>query len=291
MKRARQDRSPARGTTRRAEADLVCMAVDWSGARGASARLALAEARAGRLERVECLRDRARVHEAIVARRRSAPRIVVGLDFSFSLPAWYVRRLGLDDAVALWRHVEAEGERWLRDCPWPFWGRPGRKRPDLETPLRRTESDVAARLARIGPSPRPKSTFQIGGAGAVGTGSIRGMPHLLRLRTEGFAIWPFEEAGPQTVIELYPRALTGPVVKRNPETRAACLASLRPRLPGSLESTMVASEDAFDAGLSALAMSACGDALLALPSGDAVDRIEGRIWMPERRSADGEATA
>ncbi|MEZ4334226.1 MAG: hypothetical protein R3F35_20940 [Myxococcota bacterium] len=285
------DRPPARDVERSEGVDLVCIAVDWSGARGATARLALAEARDGRLERIECFRDRARVHAAIVARRRSAPRIVVGLDFSFSLPAWYVRRLGLDDAAALWRHVDAEGERWLQDCPWPFWGRPGRKRPDLETPLRRTESEVAARLKRIGPSPRPKSTFQIGGAGAVGTGSIRGMPHLSRLRAEGFAVWPFESAGRETVIELYPRALTGPVVKRRPASRAAHLASLRPRIPAALERTMIASEDAFDAGLAALAMSTCGAALLDLPSGDAVDRIEGRIWMPEERSAAAEATA
>ena len=39
-------------------------------------------------------------------------------------------------------------------------------------------------------SVRPKSTFQIGGAGAVGTGSLRGMPHLLTLREAGCAVWP-----------------------------------------------------------------------------------------------------
>ena len=55
--------------------------------------------------------------------------------------------------------------------------------------------------------------FQIGGAGAVGTGSIRGMPHLLTLADSGFTIWPFVSGGLPTVVEIYPRALTGPVNK------------------------------------------------------------------------------
>lgn len=41
---------------------------------------------------------------------------------------------------------------------------------------------------------RPTSGFQIGGAGAVGTGAVRGMPMLARLRAAGFAIWPFDAA-------------------------------------------------------------------------------------------------
>src|SRR6202012_1913196 len=36
-----------------------------------------------------------------------------------------------------------------------------------------------------------KSPFQIGGSGSVGTGSLRAMPALLRLREAGFRVWPF----------------------------------------------------------------------------------------------------
>lgn len=262
-------------------ADVVCVAVDWSGAKGRSARLALAEAAGNRLLRVETFRERGVVCEAIEAYRERPETVVVGIDFAFSFPQWFVRRLESSDVFALWRRVEAEGERWLRDCAWPFWGRPGRKRPVLEAALRRTEMEVGLRLTAGSPSPSPKSTFQIGGAGAVGTGSIRGMPRLLRLRAAGFAIWPFDAPARHTIVELYPRALTGPVVKRDPAARATRLARLATCAPPDLLERMRASEDAFDAGLSALGMSTCSDALLDLPDGDAIDRIEGRIWMPD----------
>ena len=61
----------------------------------------------------------------------------------------------------------------------------------------------------------PKSPFQIGGSGSVGTGSLRAMPFLLRLREAGFRVWPFEDAAldakrPQPLlVEMYTRLLTG----------------------------------------------------------------------------------
>jgi hypothetical protein len=68
----------------------------------------------------------------------------------------------------------------------PFWGCPGRRNPHPKARLyRRTE--------RSEDSVRPKSVFQIRGAGTVGTGSIRGMPHLLTLAKNGFGIWPLSE--------------------------------------------------------------------------------------------------
>jgi hypothetical protein len=39
---------------------------------------------------------------------------------------------------------------------------------------------------------RPKSVFQVDGAGTVGTGSLRGMPFLLQLEEAGFNVWPLE---------------------------------------------------------------------------------------------------
>ena len=52
-----------------------------------------------------------------------------------------------------------------------------------------------------------KSVFQLVGNGQVGRGSVRGMPHLARLRAEGFAIWPFDGARDRLVVEIYPSLL------------------------------------------------------------------------------------
>ncbi len=138
--------------------------------------------------------------------------MVVGFDFSFSYPAWFLRELGIGSAPEFWRLVaDGQGERWLhRDCEdGRFWGRVGSlrhgKKPaefcgeHAHRMLRRAETVLkvraeiadplaAARIAGIA----PKSVFQIGGAGAVGTASLRGMPGLLRLREAGFRIWPYD---------------------------------------------------------------------------------------------------
>ncbi|MEX0750548.1 MAG: hypothetical protein WD359_07030, partial [Dehalococcoidia bacterium] len=58
------------------------------------------------------------------------------------------------------------------------------------------------------------------GAGAVGTGSLRGMPMLHRLHAAGMHIWPYDDPGYPLVIEIYPRLLTGPVRKSSPQARA-----------------------------------------------------------------------
>src|SRR5580658_616882 len=95
----------------------------------------------------------------------------------------------------------------------------------------------------------PKSPFQIGGSGSVGTGSLRAMPFLLRLREAGFRVWPFEDAALETkdrsrspagmttrkattsarplVVEMYTRLMTGAVAKSNAEARRAYLKARR----------------------------------------------------------------
>src|SRR5688572_17311154 len=137
------------------------------------------------------------------------PNMVIGLDFAFSMPAWFLEQRGITSAAELWALADREADDWLAACAWPFWGRPGVPCPkDLPDPLRRTDRDVP----RTG-SIRPKSVFQVGGAGAVGTGSLRGMRTLHRLRAAGFSIWPFDPPGWPRVVEIYPRLLTGPVNK------------------------------------------------------------------------------
>ena len=186
---------------------------------------------------------------------------------------------GWRDAPAAWSAAETEGEAWLARCPPPFWGRPGRAAPALDRrrpALRATEAEVVP----VGGA-RPSSTFQIGGAGAVGTASVRGMPLLARLRSRGFGVWPFDPPGLPVVVEIYPRTFTGPVRKSDPAERRKLLARRFPDLDPALCQVAVGSEDAFDAAVSALVMAAHASELAALPHlTDRRSRTEGRVWRP-----------
>ncbi|MDD7941504.1 hypothetical protein PHK61_24075 [Actinomycetospora lutea] len=257
---------------------MEAIAIDWSGdARAAHRRIRVATARPGRLLAVRAGLDRAGVADLLLERAASGP-VVAGLDFSFALPAWFAREHGCGDVAALWELVGREGERWLRECRPPFWGRGATPRPPADPARPRFRvTEEAVRADGL----TPTSTFQIGGAGAVGTGSLRGMPHLARLRAAGFAVWPFDDAGPATLVEIYPRVHTGLVVKRSPAARRGAVRA-DPRIPAALRDDVVASEDAFDAAVSALAMAEHLDALRSLraaPPGSA-EAIEGALWRP-----------
>jgi GTP pyrophosphokinase len=202
--------------------------------------------------------------------------LIVGLDFAFSLPAWFLDKQGTRTAHELWKRAEHEGELWLKACEPPFWGKPGKKRPDIPEHLRATDL-VAGQQAGV----LPKSIFQISGAGAVGTGSLRGMPHLVRLAEAGFSMWPIDEPSLPLVIEIYPRLLTGPVVKSRHKDRDAYLAREFPNLSREYRKKAAAKEDAFDAAVSALVMGRHAGSLAKLQQpDDAVLRREGAIWWP-----------
>jgi diadenosine tetraphosphate (Ap4A) HIT family hydrolase len=258
------------------------IAIDWSGAKsGARSRIWLAEVRDGRLTRLESGRDRREVIKHVIDDVSADPDVVVGLDFAFSFPSWFVEQQGTTSIEELWDLVDKRGEEWLRDCPHPFWGRPGKRKPDLTGHLRLTEQRAPKQKGVS-----PKSIFQIGGAGAVGTGSIRGMPHLARLREaelpEGrFSIWPFHEVQNPLVIEIYPRLLTGPVNKSDHAERKSYLARDIPEIGAALASEAASSEDAFDAAVSAVAMHRHLDEIATLTEArDPTERIEGSIWWP-----------
>jgi hypothetical protein len=170
--------------------------------------------------------------------------------------------------------VDDLANEWLRNCEDPFWGRPGRPRP--------VHQGATHRACEMGGA---KSVFQIGGAGAVGTASLRGMPFLRALRADGWAIWPFDEPSERTIVEIYPRQLTGAVNKSDAWARARYLQARvaaatteaiarSPEFPDD-ESWInaVASEDAFDAAVSAMEMwQRRADLQPVVPS------IEGDIW-------------
>ncbi|HEX5478878.1 MAG TPA: DUF429 domain-containing protein [Dehalococcoidia bacterium] len=258
--------------------DLRVIAIDWSGRKTHAERtIWLAEVREGALVRLEDGRDREQIVGELLRLLDDARPAVVGLDFAFSMPAWFVRDRRARCAEEMWAIAEREGEDWLAACEPPFWGRTGTRKSlaDAEC-LRATDRACAAR--DLG---RPKSVFQVGGAGAVGTGSIRGMPALRALRAAGFAVWPFCEPAAHTVIEIYPRAFTGPVVKSDEGARTQHLAQHFPSLPLALRTKAGSSEDAFDAAVAALRMWEHRDELVHLPpERDETTRLEGAIWLP-----------
>ena len=254
---------------------MECIAIDWSGAvTGEAAKIWIASAVGGSLTALAAPGSRNAVRDALLARRRDTKACLVGLDFAFSVPQWYSEFRGWSRINDVWTAARDEGESWLRDCTSPFWGRAGQRRPyDAARGWRETERAWTR-------SPRPKSVFQIGGAGAVGTGSIRGMPMLLTLRAAGWAVWPFDAPSSHTLAEIYPRLFTGPVVKRNEAARAAYIGGLRIAAHKKFIGEMIASEDAFDAGVSAIEMSRVVTKSPLPHPDDPLTQIEGRIWVP-----------
>ncbi len=251
--------------------------MDWSGAlTGAADRIWIATARDGALTGLVAPGSREAVRDVLLARLADDEPVLAGLDFAFGMPAWFAAERGWNDVRDVWRAARDEGEQWLRACRPPFWGRPGTTRPHAtELGLRATE-----RAATGGP--RPKSVFQVGGAGSVGTGSIRGMPMLLTLQDAGWAVWPFDAPSTHTLVEIWPRLFTGPVVKRDAAKRALWLSREHPTLSPDMRAVMTGSEDAFDAGLSAIGMSRMPIArVLTMPT-DAISALEGLICDPAR---------
>jgi hypothetical protein len=258
---------------------------------------------------LESGRSRVELVEWLVELARETPRMVVGFDFSFSYPAWFLRELGIASAPEFWRFVaDGQGERWLhKDCEdGRFWGRAGSlrhgKKPDefrgehAHRMLRRAETVLkvraeisdplaTARIAGIA----PKSVFQIGGAGAVGTASLRGMAGLLRLREAGFRVWPFDAPSVKEplVVEIYTRLMTGAVTKSLEAARTEYLAKKRREnaLYAGLSRRVLAkakgSEDAFDALVTAMVMvEHRGEFAELRRTEDEVFRMEGQTWVP-----------
>jgi hypothetical protein len=197
------------------------LAVDWSGARTREARaIWLAEARDGRLVRLEGGRGREQLVAHLLEEAERDPELVVGLDFAFSLPEWFLRAQGIDDVSNAWDLVSREAEAWLLDPQPPFWRA---RKPPGEAAFRQTELECGG---------RPKSVFQLVGAGQVGTGSLRGIPFLPRLR-ERLAIWPFDEPHLPLLVEIYPRLYARDGAYPNEHARDAAAAALAmSRWPG-----------------------------------------------------------
>ncbi len=262
------------------------VAIDWSGAEAKSAqrrgiRAAVCDVASGKVAlRPGSLRLEIEAWLAELGRARA--KVVAGLDFSFSYPAWFVRELGCASAPALWERVAAEGEQWLREPHPHFWGRRKGSGPAAGHRAPRWLGYRACERGASQGKQLPLSSFQIGGAGPVGTGTLRGMPMLARLRAAGWSVWPFDRPLLPLLVEVYPRALTGPVVKSDPAERLRYLGQARflSVAPGVL-ATAAASEDAFDALVSAFVMREHALCFTQLAqAADEQARLEGAIWRP-----------
>src|ERR1700733_2097837 len=89
------------------------VAVDWSGDQGSGQRKKIwagvwtaADSFAGDGKvTLESGRTRVELMEWLVELARETPRMVVGFDFSFGFPAWFMRELGIRSAPEFWRGV------------------------------------------------------------------------------------------------------------------------------------------------------------------------------------------
>jgi len=254
------------------------LAADWSGARVGAARhlwLARWDPVTGTVAEVEPMGPAAAT--ACILRWADAEdSLVVGLDFAFSLPHWYLQACGIGSAEELWAD-ETLRERWLEECPAPFWGRPGRRRPWPAGPWQWRRTELAS-------APRPASAFQVGGAGAVGTASLRGMGALHRLTRSGMGVWPFHPWRTPAVVEVWPRLALGRVVKSSFEARSAWVHAQGPTLAGKVAEAAQTSPDALDAVAAALALARRG-ARQRPPAADEIVRCEG--WIDGVEGVDG----
>jgi predicted nuclease with RNAse H fold len=254
------------------------VAVDWSGAvqpRDQRRSIWTAVVEADQLTSLTHGLTRQEVIDKLKAMADHDAELIVGLDFSFSFPAWFIQERSLESVSEVWRCVAVEAEGWLARCEPPFWGRAGTKKTlSRDALFRRTETAFEPVSGIM-----PKSVFQLYGPGNVGAGSLRGMPLLRDLRDSGFSIWPFDAPAWPRAIEIYPRILTGAVVKSDRGARQIRLEL--ERISTDLRALAEESDDAFDAAISALTMSRHIQELRELgQTTDQFASLEGEIWVP-----------
>ncbi len=237
-----------------------------------------------------CTREEA--IDFILSNGRNVPRVTVGIDFGFSVPAWFIDEQGWRSALQLWDYLDSMEQhrgvltQWPAHLTLPFWGPNIRTRPDIPAGadwFRQTENDVREMTGAV-----PKSVFQLTGAGSVGGMSVRGMPQLKRMRDQGWSVWPFDPPTSHTALEVFPRslllALATPGTKPSrDEVRDDVMAALPPAFlsgDSDLGDLLAANHTAFEAAFAAWSLWADGAELPDL-SQDPIAQREGRIWLPE----------
>jgi hypothetical protein len=300
--------------------ELRLIAIDWSGridVAGQRRHIWAAiwtRSESGIKVQLEAGRTRGEITEWLIELARETPQMVVSIDCCFSFPGWFLEEHGCEDMFAFWSKVNAGlAEQWLaRECDEiardeRFWGK-RHKRPaqfcgtGYRRMFRFADYDNKIAQGMEGGDPEraakmrgitPKSPFQIGGSGSVGTGSLRAMTMLARLHDAGFRVWPLEAATIDAkrpkplLVEMYTRLMTGAVAKSNAEARRKYLAAKKKSdavyepVGRAVMTKAKSSEDAFDALVSVMEMARYADEFARLKATrDPELRREGLTWRP-----------
>jgi molybdopterin molybdotransferase len=173
----------------------------------------------------------ARLSALIEAALERGERMLIGADFAFGFPAGFASALtGRAEALAVWewlaRHLEDDAANrnnrfqvaaaMNRALPGlgPFWFRPvGPDLPDLPDKGRARGGHGLQDLRAVEARSRgAQSVWKLGGAGAVGSQTLTGLPVLWRLRAHypgRVVAWPFEDwrSAPVVLAEVFPSLL------------------------------------------------------------------------------------
>lgn len=173
---------------------------------------------------------RMEAHHLLQGLAEPGTRLLIGADFAFGHPSGLAHQMtGRADALTLWDHLDAQHSDDARNCSNyrdvaaglnraldapVFWG-DGRRLPTPDLPRLRPPPHPDLKPHRVTETPapggpRPKSPFQLAGAGAVGAQSLTGIPWLNRLRQRaGTAVWPFQpwQDAELVLAEVYPSML------------------------------------------------------------------------------------
>jgi hypothetical protein len=261
--------------------------VDWSGAadpRAAARAIWCAVVDDGRLVGLESGRGRAETTSHLIALAAEEPETVIGLDFCFSAPAWFLDEHRMRSAGELWRWAARQADQdpaFVRGLGPPFWGPGVRPRPQLGgDPLRITDHEVAA------PGVQPSSFFRISGPGSVGAQSLLGMPELLVLCDAGIGVWPFDPPRLPVAIEVFPRSIARAVSPDHAHLQGDAMrhamVTREERAFGAFAPIVADNQDAFDAAIVALALARATDLDQQLGRQRSVqEHREGAIFVPE----------
>jgi len=102
--------------------------MDWFGKKsGAAEYIWIAHVRDGVLVGLENGRPPDEAIRRLIELGHAHQRTVVGLDFAFSFPEWFLDDRDWHGGRDVWDALRTQTESILADCPSPFWGRPGKK--------------------------------------------------------------------------------------------------------------------------------------------------------------------
>lgn len=215
------------------------IACDWSAAVGRKPepredRCWIAWAKSGEVSEPEYCPTRLEAEASIVEllEAYSDARVLLGFDFAIGYPAAddgssvlptgrslcaQIAELIEDDASGNNNRFQVAADLNTRIAAatgapsGPFWGRPNELRLAALDPKRPSGTHVKKLrmcevAARKQTKTKPKSPWQLTGAGSVGSQSLMGLPTVHRLleRFEDATLWPFEDPGRIVIGEIYP---------------------------------------------------------------------------------------